>query len=225
MTRVAIILVLACGIAGDAGADPLDRFQGAASLEYDAGYLHTFDRAVADKGLDGIGLAGPRLRGQLGSSLVGYRVGVDLRAGATAPGGFAYDVDLYLLGLGLRLGRWSRFGVTAGFGASGATGTLDDAIQIPVEAMLEVALGRRIRVIARGRIAWVGQADARDAGMSALPWGDELEASFAIRVGNRWTDYGFPVGNGYYLGVNYREAEDTKMIGAVIGHSLDAGTR
>ena len=220
--RAAALLVVV--LAAPAAADPLDRYRGAASLEYEAGYVHTFERA-AEPGLDGLGLAGARLRGQIGTSFVNYRVGVDLRAGATAPAGFAYDVDVYAVGLGLRLGRWSRFGVTAGFGASGATGTLDDAIQIPVEAMLEVALGGRLRVLARGRVAWLSQADDRDAGTRSLWFGDELDATFAIRLGHRWDDWGFPVGNGYYLGVNYREAQDQRMIGAVVGHSLDAGTK
>jgi len=222
MRATTSLVLIGAAIAAPARAD---RYRGAASLEYEAGYVHAYERDEGSGSPDGLGLAGARLRGQIGSGAFGYRVGADLRAGSTAPGGFAYDVGLYLAGIGARLGDWSRFGVTAGVGASGATGTIDDAVQLPVEAMLELALGERLRVLGRGRIAWLGFADARQGGAGTLPWGDELEAQLAIRLGHRWTDHGYPVGNGYYVGVNFREAEGARMIGAVIGHSLDAATR
>lgn len=201
-----------------------ERYDGAASLEYEAGYVHTYDRDGDSDAPDGLALAGARLRGQIGKSFWGYRAGLDLRAGSTAPGGIAYDVDLYLAGIGLRLGQWSRLGVTTGVGASGATG-MDDGVQLPVEAMLEVAVGGRVRLLARGRVAWLGAAPARDGGIDTLPWGDELEAQLALRVGHRWTNYGYPVGNGYYAGIDFREAQGSRMIGIVIGHSLDAAMR
>lgn len=221
MKICAAIAAVAVSAAAPAWAD---RYDGAASLEYEAGYVHAYDRDGSD-GPDGLGLAGARLRGQMGSSWYNYRAGIDLRAGTTFPGGFAYDVDLYAAGLGLKLGTWSRFGIAGGVGASGATGTMDDGVQFPVEAMLELAVGGRIRLLARGRVSWLAAADTRSRGAETLPFGDELDAQLAIRFGRRWVNYGYPVGNGYYLGVNYREAESAKMVGFVIGHSIDAGTR
>jgi hypothetical protein len=223
---IAIGLVLAAG--GAAAADPfrdLEKLRGSASLDFEAGYVHAYDRATDTGRVDGLGLAGVRLRGTAGGALLGYRIGLDLHAGATVPGGFAYDVDLYLLGLGLRLGRWSRFGVTGGIGASGTTGTVDDAVQLPVEASLELALGGRIRILARGRLAWVAGADDRRRGTPTMPFGDQLDASVAVRIGHRWMDYDFPTGNGYYLGAAYRESEGARMIGVIIGHSIDVGTK
>src|SRR5690242_8568849 len=108
-----LVLVLVLDPQG-VSADPLDKYKGAASLEYEAGYVHTYDRADPERGPDGLGLAGFRLRGQFGTSWLGYRAGLDLRAGTTMPGGFAYDCDLYLVGLGAQLGKWSRFGITGG---------------------------------------------------------------------------------------------------------------
>jgi hypothetical protein len=35
----------------------------------------------------------------------------------------------------------------------------------------------------------------------------------------------FPTGNGYFVGVAYREAEGARFIGATIGYSVDLGTR
>lgn len=207
------MLLLVLG--GAAAADPLDHLHGTASLEYEAGYASSTD------GDTGLGLAGARLRGQAGGRWLQYRMGLDLRAGMTWPAGFAYDVDLYAGGLGVRLSRWSRFGIAGGVGASGATGTLDDGAEFPVEAMLELALGGRLRVIARGRAAWLAGADARTGG---APLSDELEGSLALRFGHRWHDWDFPTGNGYYLGGWVREASGVRMFGIVIGHSLDAGT-
>jgi hypothetical protein len=222
MTVIAGVM-LASGIAH---ADSWEDLQGAGSLEYEASYVQRFEpRDATSTGVDGWGLAGARLRGQMGGKHLEYRIGLDLHAGATYPGGFAYDVDLYAFGLGLKMGRWSRFGITSGVGASGATGTVDDAVQLPVEACLELALGPRLRVLSRARVTWLVGADGRERGAPSLPAGDELEASFALRIGHRWTDYDFPAGNGYYVGIAYREAEDTKMVGLVIGHSIDAASR
>jgi hypothetical protein len=212
-------------LAGSAHADPIGKIDGALSLEYEAGHVHTVDHREEDPGPDGLALAGVRIRVQIGRSWIGYRAGIDLRLGATVPFGFAYDVDLYFLGVGARLGTWSRFGVTAGVGASGATGTVDDAAQFPVEASLELALGDRLRVIARGRIAWIAAAPERRDGSRTITFADELEASLAFRLGHRYTDWGYPTGNGWFVGASYRESEGARMIGGMIGHSIDAGTK
>jgi hypothetical protein len=224
MTR-AVIVAAVVATAAPAAADPFDRVQGAASLEYEASYVHAFERDAARPAPDGLGLAGARLRGQIGKSWLNYRVGLDLRAGATAPGGFAYDCDLYLAGAGILLGRWSRLGIVGGIGAAGATGTLDDVVQLPVEASLELGIGDHVRVLARGRLAWHAAARGRSDGAPSVGFADALDASLAIRLGDRKVQYGFPAGNGYYLGVAYREADGARMIGAVIGHSIDAGSR
>ena len=220
----AVVVMILCASA-PAAADGIEDVKGAASLEYEASYLHGLDDEMATAEATGRGLAGVRMRGQAGGDVLGYRIGLELHAGATAPAGFAYDVAFFPMGLGLRLGRWSRFGVVGGIGASGATGTMDDGATFPVEASLELALGARLRVLARGRITWLTAADARDAGVRTLDAGDELDASLALRLGRRWMDYDFPTGNGYYLGVGYREAEGAQMIGIVVGHSIDMGTR
>jgi len=212
-------------VAAPVAAAPFDDLKGAASLDYEASYVHQYDEEDASGEVLGLGLAGARLRGQAGGDVLDYKIGLDLHAGATAPGGFAYDVAIFPVGLGLRLGRWSRAGVVGGVGASGATGTMDDGATFPVEAALELALGGYLRVLARGRVSWLSAADARADGAPSLPVGDELDASFAVRLGHRWMDHDFPSGNGYYLGVGYRESEGARMIGVVVGHSIDMGSR
>jgi hypothetical protein len=214
--KAIVVLLMLQGAAHAGFFDHLEDVKGQASLEYQAGYV--------DDGTHGLGLAGAHLRGQAGGKILEYRMGLDLNAGATRPGGFAYDVELYPIGVGLRLGKWAIAGVVGGVGASGATGTIDDAAVFPVEAALDFAVGAHVRVLARGRVAWVAGAKGRVGGAPDLPFGDELDGMLAIRIGDRWEDYDFPSSNGWYLGAAIREAEGARMYGAVIGHSLDAGT-
>ena len=47
-------------------------------------------------------------------------------------------------------------------------------------------------------------------------------------VGRVWTaddEHGFPTGDGYFVGVSYREALDARYLGVTLGMSLDMGTR
>ena len=46
-----------------------------------------------------------------------------------------------------------------------------------------------------------------------------------MRIGRRYREWGFPSGNGYFAGVQYREAEGARMVGGVIGYSVDVGSR
>lgn len=218
-----MLAIVACP--ASAAAQAWDKLKGGGSVEYESSYVHEYEAPPMDGGeVLGIGLAGLRARGQLGGDVIGYRIGLDLHAGATAPAGFAYDCAFYPMGLGVRLGAWSRLGVVGGVAAAGATGTMDDAVILPAEASLELALGGSVRVIARARLGWVAAAQARQDGSITVPFADEVDASFAIRLGSRKRDYGFASGRGYYLGVGYREAEQSRFVGVVIGHSIDAGT-
>lgn len=201
--RWVILLVLL--FPASAAAQRWDQLKGAGSLEYEA--------RIDERR----GLAGARLRGQIGGDVIGYRIGVDLFAGAASPAGFAYDCAFYPMGLGLRLGKWSRLGVVGGIAAN-------DAVMLPAEASLELGLGKHLRVIARARLGWLNGAPGRQDGSETVPWADELDASFSIRIGKRKHDWGFYAGNGYYLGVGYREAEGSRYVGVVVGHSIDAGT-
>lgn len=204
-----------------AHAGPED-WTGTAWAQYEASYVHR----RGDGPLAGLGLAGLRLRGVVGRRApVGWMLGLDLAAGATGPRGFAYQADLYLLGLGVKLGQVGALGLGTGVGASGATGTLDDAVALPLEGFLHLALGDHLRLMARGRITWVAAADARADGAPSVGWADELDGTVALRLGHRYREYGFPTGNGWFAGVAYRETMGERMLGAVIGYSLDASSR
>lgn len=209
-----------------ASAGP-DDWKGGAWLHYEASYVHRRDAAaMAPTAGDGLAMAGLRLRGFGSRTLpIGWVVGIDLHAGSTNPGGFAYQADLYLAGMGVRLGKVGVAGFAAGVGASGAVGTLDDGVELPVEAFLELGLGANVRLLGRARAVWLGAARGRADGAPTFAWTDEVDATFAVRLGRRYRKWGFPSGNGYFAGVQYRESEGARMVGGVIGYSVDVGSR
>ena len=217
--RRAIALGLLLAPAQTAHAWP--DFDGGAQLHYELQGLHAYDHDEMDApGARDFVLAGARLHGFVGGRWVGLHVGLDLAAGGTIHGGgFAYDVALFPVGVALRFAETSFLTFGAGIGASGATATIDDAATFPVEARFEV--GRGIRVLGRARATFVSASDSRQDGAR---FADELEAMLALRIGRAYTDWGFPSGNGYFIGATYREALDAKFAGVVIGYSVDMGT-
>jgi len=79
-------------------------------------------------------------------------------------------------------------------------------------------------VLGRARASYLSAAPNRKDGGVSTWFSDELEAMLGVRVGSGYTDYGFPTGNGYFIGVNYRELLGARFVGAVIGYSIDMGT-
>jgi hypothetical protein len=170
-------------------------------------------------------LAGARVNGLLGNQHYGYHIGADLSLGSTIrAGGFAYDLAVFPLGVGLRLGATSAIMLGAGVGATGAIGTLDDAITFPVELVGEFDAGRA-RILTRARISYVAGAASRDRGSPTLPFADESEAMLALRIGHHYETYSYPTGNGYFAGIAYRELSGARFLGLTIGYSLDVATR
>ena len=220
-------LVVLVALAGAADARPDWRhLRGGAWLHYELS-----DVALADEGprpapVTNLLLAGARLHGYVGTgSTVAYHVGLDLAAGSTLDrAGFAYDVALFPVGVAVRATGSSFLALGAGVGAMGAVGTLDDAVTLPLELTAELG-GGRLRVLARGRVAYVAGAPDRHDGAPSLPFADELDAMLGVRIGHHYTDYGFPSGNGYFVGAAYRELLGSRYLGVVIGYSIDLGTR
>lgn len=222
-TRGRAMLVIAALLASsDVAAGGFDDLEGIGWAQYDASYVGR--QTAADR--QGLGLAGLRIGALLCPDLpVGYVLGLDLHAGATVPAGFAYQADLYLLGLGLRLGSTGALTFATGVGASGATGTMDDAIELPIEANLQVGLGAHLRLMARAKATWLGASAARQGGTPTVGWhADELEGTVAVRLGRSYRRYDFPSGNGYFAGVAYREAGGLRFVGAVIGYGVNVAS-
>jgi hypothetical protein len=64
----------------------------------------------------------------------------------------------------------------------------------------------------------------RHDGAPTVPFADELDAMVGIRIGHHYEDYGFPTGNGPYVGVAYKEMAGTKFVGLTLGYSMDMAT-
>jgi len=223
--------------AGAARADrwerAADRMQGGAWLHYELAGLAVVDEsgrqrpgsAAPEPAARELVLAGVRLHGFLGANAsVAYHIGLDLAAGGTLDGGgFAYDVALFPIGVVVRAGETSLLGIGVGVGALGATGTIDDAVTLPVEAIAELGAGRA-RLLARARAAYVAGAGGRQNGAPSLPFADELDATVGLRIGRVYRDHGFPTANGYFAGVAYRELAGARFLGLAIGYSIDMAT-
>jgi hypothetical protein len=165
------------------------------------------------------------LHGFIGGERLGYHAGIDLAAGSTLRrAGFAYDVAGFPVGLAVRFGDTSFVSLSAGIGASGAVGTVDDALTFPVETIFEFG-GGSVRLLGRARVTWVDAAPGRDAGAPSARFSgalqpDELDAMLGLRLGRHAEDFA-PVGDGYFAAVAYREQLGARFVGLVIGYSID----
>ena len=222
MRALAILVVLAA----PARADWRD-FQGGAWAHYELSGLHDVDNtAMTAPRFEDLTLAGFRLHGFVSKSRVGWHIGIDGFAGATTrTAGFAYDVALLPVGFGVRWGDTQMVGIGAGAGAMGAVGTLDDAATFPIEAFGEFALGSHVRILARARATYLAAAPGRGRGAPSVSFVDELDGTLGFRIGHSYHEYGFPSGNGYFIGAAYREMLGARFAGLVLGYSIDIATR
>lgn len=233
MRRLAVAAAAAAGLVVASAAPAhaqrwrraAERWQGGAWLHYE---LTDMQRVGEDFACDGcvaenLVLAGARLHGFLGANAsVAYHIGADILLGSTLrDAGFAYDLALFPVGILVRAGKTSIVGFGAGIGGMGAAGTIDDALTLPVELTAEVGIGRRVRILSRARVTYNALAPTRQSGAPSLAFADELDAMLGVRVGRYYDDFGFPSGNGYFVGVNYRELARGRMIGLTIGYSID----
>ncbi len=218
---VVLVLVLGRSAHADKWRSAMDRVQGGAFLHYELTGITAVDDAPQPPKASELVLAGVRLHGFLGQGAsIGYHIGADLFAGSTLRGGgFAYDVAVFPIGIVVRMGETSIIGFSAGIGASGAVGTLDDAVTAPLEALAEIGNGWRL--MARARVAYVAGAASRQSAAPSVPFADELDAQLGLRFGTHYRSHGFPTGNGYFIAASYRELADTKFLGLTIGYSID----
>jgi hypothetical protein len=203
----------------------MDRWQGGAWLHYELTGMRQLgdDFTCTDCVAGDLILAGARLHGFLGANAsIAYHIGADILLGSTVnAAGFAYDLALFPVGVVVRAGKTSIVGFGAGIGGMGGVGTIDDALTVPLEVTTEIGLGRRVRVLSRTRVSYNVQAPTRQSGASSIAFADELDAMLGLRIGRYYDDYGFPSGNGYFVGVNYRELAGGQMLGITIGYSID----
>ncbi len=223
--RAIVIVALIALLTSLADARPFDAWQGGAWFHYELTALHDLEDTMDDSAADDLVLAGVRLHGFVGQNdTVGYHVGLDFALGGTLDArGFAYDVALFPIGVGVRIGRTGVITAGAGFQAIGATSTIDDAVALPLEVNLELG-GGRLRLLARARASYIAGADGRQSAAPSIAFADELDTTVGLRIGHHYEDFGFPSGNGYFIGASYRELAGTRFAGLVIGYSIDMAT-
>ncbi len=192
-------------------------------MRYEVTALHAVDESVTSS--TDMVLAGARVGGFIGSKHVAYAASLDFAFGSTiGASGFMYELGLLPLGMAIRPTERSVIAFATGIAASGAIGTLDDAVVLPLELTAEASLGP-VRLLARARASYLAASDARQDGSPTMTWADEFDAMFAIRVGRRYDKFRLASGNGYFLGAAYREMEGAKFVGIVFGHSVDMASQ
>jgi hypothetical protein len=192
-------------------------------MHYEVSELHAVDESMTSS--TDLVLAGARVGGFIGGKRVAYAASFDFAFGSTiGKSGFMYELGLLPIGIAFRPSERSVIAFATGIAGSGAIGTLDDAVILPLELTAEATLGP-LRFLARGRASFLGASDARQNGSPTVTWADELDAMLAIRVGSNYDKFRLASGNGYFLGATYREMEGAKFIGVVIGHSVDMGSQ
>jgi len=222
--RVALCLVALAGVAH--ADDDADSALPSRSAQFGFTLLQHFadTRPVTsatapapDPTITQLGLAGIRGSFVEGDRAVSVHISLDVAVGGQIGrhGGFAYDAALLPLGLGVALGPDSFLALGTGVAAMGATGSLDDAILVPIQ--LELEYGETYHLTLRARDSFVFGADGRKDGAPSLPLGDELEGMVGIRIGKVDSS---SVRMGYFLGVAYKEMLGTRYIGLTLGYAL-----
>jgi hypothetical protein len=173
--------------------------------------------ATPEPSITQLGLVGMRFSFIAGERQISEHVAFDLALGGQVGrhGGFAYDAAVLPLGLGVRLGPDSFLALGTGIAAMGATGSLDDAVLVPIQ--LELEYGLTYHLIVRARDSFVLGADGRRDGAPSLPLGDELEGMVGLRFGKSDTT-NLPMG--YFIGVAYKEMLGTRYVGLSLGYAL-----
>jgi hypothetical protein len=170
-------------------------------------------------GLRGFGTMGLSARALLA---MGYAIGLDLEVGAGVPLGFAYGAHLYPLGTGVPIGATGWIAMFLGVGASGITGSIPAALDVPAELRIELDLGRRLRIGARGVLNTALFGGARHD-RSIAHFFDEWIAGGFIRFGRTKRMYDATAGGGWFLGAERREMLSGAWWSATLGVEMNLG--
>ena len=202
----------------------LERKYGLANAWLAAKVMRPIDPARAGN-LAGFGTLGFDGRGIYGKR-AGYGFGLDFAFGGGVStndaASFVYSAHLFPAGFAVMFGPTGYFGVFAGIGTSGATTLVPPALEIPIEARLEVDASKWARVGFRALAQWNALAPERQHSRIANPAFDEIGFGAFARFGKtrKNRDYGY-LGSGYFIGVERREIMGTAWLGASFGVETD----
>jgi alpha-beta hydrolase superfamily lysophospholipase len=128
-------------------------------------------------------------------------------------GGFELDNEALTfmpVGLGARLGIAGQVAVVGGVGLRSGLGGI-----APVEALLELPLGRHLRALTGARVLWELDGDRADHLAAGI---DEVQVRLGLRVlGDRRLWQRASAGAGPFLGVIYRRLGADDMVGLELG--------
>jgi hypothetical protein len=217
-------MVLLWAVPAHAQFRSLSKYGGDGHIRLDLQYQRRDEPTVAN-GLTDTIQGGFALRGAFGPGNWGILASVDCHVGAGAQGGFVYELDLLPLGLAYRIGDWFLIGTNIGLGVSGVTRHVPFAMQVPLEAIVDVDLGRRIHISAWGRGKWISVADGRSDGSESISWVDETDAAVALRLGKGKTRYRNRWGNGYFIAGTVSEQLGTRSYGVILGYAITTAFR
>ena len=196
-----------------------DRWRFTGDLELDLRYTR-FSGPVADEERADSLVGGLALSAFAGRQIPGLAVFLECHFGGGLQGGFAYDVALHPIGLGLAFGHRLRLSATAGIGAQGLTGHIPPALRIPLRVAAHLELGDRVHLATFAQAAYVSFADERERGSESTPLGDELAAGGYLRIGKGGDTYGADWGNGYLIGGTYQEMLGGRQFLVVFGYGI-----
>ena len=188
-----------------------------ADVSLGVGYLRALETGRAPA-FQNAGVFAVRGRVLLGSR-VGYCVGLDGEVGG-GDAGFVYNLTGYLAGVGARWGAGNGVSLCGGAGFSGAGDAVPFAGRFPVELRVAQSLGP-VRIALWAQVAWTLGDKARVDGSPSLAFAHEAEAGLSVRIGRQhryWASTS--AGGGPSIGVVYREAMGSRMLGVVLGLDL-----
>jgi hypothetical protein len=219
-------------LAAHAAADPRDVAEPRGGVEPHVAAEQQLVGALA-LGIEGIGYGDPApvdysvtvgtdLRASGGPSdfPLTYTIGGDWRLGATSPGGFAYALTMWPVGIGVLVGETFFFGVLGGAGVSGVTTRVPASGQLETEARMLLDLPGPFLFIGSARTTWLA-ADERQDGAKTASFADESRAQLGVRIGHEGHSRKIEFGRGFFLAFEVREAFDTRGYGVTLAHQID----
>lgn len=172
-----------------------------------------------------VGTTEIRAQGLLNVGSVGYAPGLGLRLGASAPAGFAYDVELAPLGVGALLGERGLVALRGGVVARGTPPRRAPELPLRAEANAALQLTRALHItLAAHALASPWDDAPPDNADARVPFGHERGATLRLRWGktskpSQWRDFRW--GKGYHVGASLHERGDGVGWEVLVGYTLD----
>src|SRR5262245_45700229 len=152
---------------------------------------------------------------------VGYGAGIDLSLGGAGAPGFAFDFDLYPVGVAFPFGPTGLLGLFFGIGGGGVAARGHPALTLPAAPRPAFDLPRRARLGALFAVAWTPVDSARRRGSLLLPFVDETTMALTARFGKTFPRHGANMGRGYFFRLERKEQMQTVLLGLAFGVEID----